>query len=177
MDSSSIYRSPCNVQITNLKIEGGPYLPCPHLGCILVFSAPGSLQWHSWTRKHKFASNLSSPPSSAHLLQWFKPWLMVETPAKTPHTGQTSDLQQPVPFYCDSEGSDNKLSPLGFSPLASPTHLSPLNSPTPTTQEGSTLHVHSSLLSSSHTSTTLSSNIIIIIWILWVTSIIITNHL
>ena len=122
MNSSSIYWSPHNVWIAKLEIEGGPYLPCPHPGCTLAFTAPGGLQWHSWTRKHKFTSNPPTPPSYACLLQRFQPLLTIKTSAKTPHTGctgQTSDLQQLVPLYSDSEGSDNKLSPLGFLPSAS----------------------------------------------------------
>ena len=159
MDSSSIHRSPRNVRIAKLKIEGGPHLPCPHRGCILAFTAPGSLRQHSWTGKHKFTSNLNppSPPTSARLLQRFKPWLTVKSPAETLHTGWTSNWQQCIPLYSDSEGSDNELSLLVFPPAASPTYL-PLNSPMPTPQEGSTSDIHSSLSSSSsRTSTTQSS--------------------
>ena len=155
MDSSSIYWSPHNVYIASLWNEGGPHLPCPHPGCISAFSAAGSLWQHSQTGKHKFASNSPPPPSSAHLLQWFKPQLTVETPTKTPVLAKYWICRNPFHYIVTQRTQTTSY----YLPSASLIHLSPRNSPTPTTQEGSTLHVHSSLSSSSsHISTMLSSS-------------------
>ena len=81
--------------------------------------------------KHKVNPNPQPPPPSAHVLQWYKPWLTVETLGKTPCIWKVFSSKKPSPLHSDSEASDeesviqDELSPHGFTPLASPTQSSP----------------------------------------------------
>ena len=136
MDSSgphNLYKSPRNVRIANLQNEGGPWIPCPHPGCVLSFTTPNGLRKHSRTGKHKFDPNPQPAPPSACLLQRYKPQLTMETPGKTPHIHKVFSSKKPTPLHSDSEGSDqesvvrDELSPLGFTPSASTTQPSPLH--------------------------------------------------
>jgi hypothetical protein len=159
------YNSPRTVRIANLQNEGDPWIPCPHPGCILSFTTPNGLRRHSRAGKHKINLNAQPPPSSARLLQRYKPQLVVETSGKTPRIPKVSSLKKPAPLHSDSEISDQEsvthdklpsLFPLSAFP--SPTQLSPPRTlRTPSPQQGPTTAGHGPSVSpSSQTSQTTS---------------------
>ncbi len=163
MDSSgphNVYKSPRNIWIAtgNLQNEGGPWISYSHPCCVLSFTTPNGLRKHFQASKHKFNSYAQSPPSSAHLLQRYKPQLMVETSGKTPHVPKVSSFKKPTPLHSDSEASDQEsvthyehLAPLP----ASTTQSSPLYTlRTPSPQPGTTTAGHRLLMSPFQTSQT-----------------------
>ncbi|KAN0105619.1 hypothetical protein V8E52_010864, partial [Russula decolorans] len=114
------------------------------------------------------SENTLEPVNITHLLERYKPQLVVETSGKTPRIPKVSSFKKPALLHSDSEASDQEslthyelLPPLS----ASPTQSSPLRTlKTPSPQQGSTTAGHRPSTSpssqtnqmTSSTSTTLS---------------------
>ena len=177
MDSESftpchIHASPHNVRIANIQNNGGPWIPCTYPGCIATFVSPSGLRRHSRIGKHIFPSSPQPQPTSAHLLQRFKPQLTIETPAKVLCARKPPKPSQPA-LYSDSEDSndespqqsDRLLSPLDFDVASLSSHTQHASDPSSsqesvmrTSSSTSTLSVSSTTTSTSSSSTSSSAS-------------------